>query len=113
MAASEQTAQHPDPANLSAEDTDFGCVMLDRPMVRDVSMHYGDGRVIVLVTFKGWSMPNGFAADYRMQLVDAYAYDPRPLWKRILNIGPPCRLVGHFVRDREHIQPSMGGAGGE
>jgi len=102
------------PGDIEAQDTPLGNVISDRPEVRDLTIHYGDGRVIVLVTFEGWGMPNGFAHDYDMDLVSAYVHDDRPLWKRVLNIGPPGRLVGQFIRARESAPLNRGGVeGGE
>lgn len=96
------------PEEIVAEETTLGKLILDRPAVKDCSMHYGDGRVIVLVTFEGLAMPEAFANDYGLALRTAYAYDDRPRWKRLLDIGPPVRLVGEFVRDREMLEFDTG-----
>lgn len=89
--------------DLDAEETPLGRVINSRRDVSEVDVHYGDGRAIIFVTFLGSEIPPGFASDYDMTLVSARLWDNRPLWKRLLGIGPPCRLVGHFIREREPI----------
>jgi len=100
MATAEPREQHPEPGDICAEDTDFGQAILDRPEVHDVTMHYGDGRLIVFVYFETWEIPPRFGADYDMQLVSAFCWDERPWYKRVIGVGRPARLVGHFIRDR-------------
>lgn len=80
-------------------EPELGELIRDRPEVRDVSLHRAHGRTIILVTFDGWTIPTGFGADYGMHLVSADLIDPRPGWKRLLGIGYPARLSGHFVRE--------------
>lgn len=84
----------------------------ERPEVHEVELHRANERDVILVTFEGRAIPAQFAEEYDIELVTAYCWDPRPLWKLVVGWGPTCRLVGHFVRDREDwdLQDSNGGS---
>lgn len=84
--------------NFEVEDTPLGSTILDRPEVRDVTIHTGHQCVVVLVTFKTWSIPSDFASQYNMQLVSASVTDGRPWWKRVFDVGRGVWIQGRFIR---------------
>ena len=87
------------PSQLSIEDTPIGKVILSRPEVKDATLHWGEERLVLLVTFRGSEIPAGFASDYQMYLETARIVDPRPTWKRIFGVGRRCCLEAKYVRD--------------
>jgi len=87
------------PSELSIEETPIGKVILSRPEVQDATLHWGEGRLVLLVTFRGWQIPAGFASDYQMYLETARIVDTRPTWKRIFGFGQRCYLEAKYVRD--------------
>lgn len=86
-------------SDVDAEDTPIGRTILDRPEVRDVSIHFGHQCVIVLVTFDGWMIPSDFARQYDMHLASASIVDLRSKWRRIFDWGRGRWLQGRFVRE--------------
>lgn len=85
--------------DVDAEDTPLGSTILDRPEVRDVTIHTGGQCVIVLVTFETWSIPSDFGAQYGMQLVSASIVDKRDRWKRMLDAGRNAWLEARYVKE--------------
>ena len=87
------------PEDLDAEDTPIGRVIDDRPEVRGVDINVGHECVVILVTFRTWSIPSDFARQYDMYLASASIVDPRPRWKQFFGVGRSAYLQARFVRD--------------
>lgn len=95
-------------SDVDAEDTPIGRTILDRPEVRDVTVHMGHQCVIVNVLFETWSIPTDFAAQYDMRLHSARLVDDRAKWKRVFGWGRTSWIEGRFVRDQRHVEYSEG-----
>ena len=71
-----------------------------RPEVHDVERHeLANGRERFIVTFETWGVPDGFRADYGLDVDEFYLTDPRPLWKQVFGLGPPARLGVSYSRE--------------